>query len=74
MQIENATYPVNVEALNTVFSPYGFVQKIAIFEKNGQTQVTYISSILLHTGPAALQTPPCSHPHSAPGPKLWVCV
>ena len=32
-------YPVNVEALNTVFSPYGFVQKIAIFEKNGQTQV-----------------------------------
>lgn len=38
-QIENATYPVNVEALNTVFSPYGFVQKIAIFEKNGQTQV-----------------------------------
>lgn len=39
MQIENAMYPVNVEALNTVFSPYGFVQKIAIFEKNGQTQV-----------------------------------
>ncbi|CAK0779747.1 hypothetical protein CVIRNUC_004841 [Coccomyxa viridis] len=37
-QIENAMYPVNVEALNTVFSPYGFVQKIAIFEKNGQTQ------------------------------------
>ena len=34
-------YPVNVEALNTVFSPYGFVQKIAIFEKNGQTQVSY---------------------------------
>ena len=39
LQIENAMYPVNVEALNTVFSPYGFVQKIAIFEKNGQTQV-----------------------------------
>ena len=41
LQIENAMYPVNVEALNTVFSPYGFVQKIAIFEKNGQTQVSY---------------------------------
>lgn len=38
-QIENQAYPVNVEALNTVFSPYGFVQKIAIFEKNGQSQV-----------------------------------
>ncbi|BDA43810.1 probable polypyrimidine tract-binding protein 2 [Coccomyxa sp. Obi] len=37
-QIENQVYPVNVEALNTVFSPYGFVQKIAIFEKNGQSQ------------------------------------
>ena len=32
-------YPVTVEALHTVFSPYGFVQKIAIFEKNGQHQV-----------------------------------
>lgn len=40
-QIENQAYPVNVEALNTVFSPYGFVQKIAIFEKNGQSQVQY---------------------------------
>ena len=38
-QIENQAYPVNVDALNTVFSPYGFVQKIAIFEKNGQSQV-----------------------------------
>lgn len=74
MQIENATYPVNVEALNTVFSPYGFVQKIAIFEKNGQTQVTYISRILSHAGPAALQAPPCSHPLSAPGLSLWVRV
>ena len=37
-QIENQAYPVNVDALNTVFSPYGFVQKIAIFEKNGQSQ------------------------------------
>ncbi|EIE19256.1 RNA-binding domain-containing protein [Coccomyxa subellipsoidea C-169] len=37
-QIENQAYPVNVDALNTVFSPYGFVQKIAIFDKNGQSQ------------------------------------
>ncbi len=29
---------MNVDALNTVFSPYGFVQKIAIFDKNGQSQ------------------------------------
>ena len=42
-------YPVNVEALNTVFSPYGFVQKIAIFEKNGQTQVRLPSAFLSHT-------------------------
>lgn len=39
VQIENQAYPVNVDALNTVFSPYGFVQKIAIFDKNGQSQV-----------------------------------
>lgn len=39
MQIENAAYPVTVDALHTVFSPYGFVQKIAIFEKNAQNQV-----------------------------------
>ena len=32
-------YPVTVDALHTVFSPYGFVQKIAIFEKGGQHQV-----------------------------------
>lgn len=39
LQIENAAYPVTVDALHTVFSPYGFVQKIAIFEKNAQNQV-----------------------------------
>jgi len=37
-QIENMVYPVTVDALHTVFSPYGFVQKIAIFEKSGQHQ------------------------------------
>ncbi|KAL5055069.1 hypothetical protein RYX36_035751 [Vicia faba] len=31
-------YAVTVEVLNTVFSALGTVQKIAIFEKNGQTQ------------------------------------
>ena len=51
LQIENAMYPVNVEALNTVFSPYGFVQKIAIFEKNGQTQVIqFVHSTCTHAG------------------------
>ena len=38
-QIENMAYPVTVDAINTVFSPYGFVQKIAIFEKNNGWQV-----------------------------------
>ena len=37
-QIENMAYPVTAEALYTVFSPYGYVQKIAAFEKNGQWQ------------------------------------
>ncbi|KAL3146648.1 hypothetical protein ABBQ32_000876 [Trebouxia sp. C0010 RCD-2024] len=36
--IENQAYPVNVEALHTVFQPYGFVQKIACFEKNNTWQ------------------------------------
>lgn len=39
LQIENQAYPVNVEALHTVFSPYGAVQKIACFEKNNTWQV-----------------------------------
>ena len=39
VQIENQAYPVNVEALHTVFIPYGFVQKIACFEKNNTWQV-----------------------------------
>ena len=43
VQIENAAYPVTVDALHTVFSPYGFVQKIAIFEKNSQNQVSPVS-------------------------------
>lgn len=33
-------YPMTVDAVHTVFGPYGTVQKIAIFEKNGQTQVS----------------------------------
>ncbi|KAK9828852.1 hypothetical protein WJX72_002413 [[Myrmecia] bisecta] len=36
--IENMAYPVTVEALHTVFSPYGFVEKIAVFEKNNGWQ------------------------------------
>ena len=39
LQIENMAYPVTVDAIHTVFSPYGFVQKIAIFEKNNGWQV-----------------------------------
>ncbi|KAA8530382.1 hypothetical protein F0562_005091 [Nyssa sinensis] len=36
--IENMQYAVTVDVLNTVFSAFGSVQKIAIFEKNGGTQ------------------------------------
>ena len=40
LQIENQAYPVNVDALHTVFQPYGVVQKIACFEKNNTWQVS----------------------------------
>ncbi|KAH9740149.1 hypothetical protein WN944_005557 [Citrus x changshan-huyou] len=36
--IENMQYAVTVDVLNTVFSAFGTVQKVAIFEKNGGTQ------------------------------------
>jgi polypyrimidine tract-binding protein 2 len=36
--IENMQYAVSVDVLHTVFSAFGAVQKIAIFEKNGGTQ------------------------------------
>ncbi|XP_045794236.1 polypyrimidine tract-binding protein homolog 1-like isoform X1 [Trifolium pratense] len=36
--IENMQYAVTVDVINTVFSAFGTVQKIAMFEKNGQTQ------------------------------------
>ncbi|KAL6520399.1 hypothetical protein OROMI_032579 [Orobanche minor] len=36
--IENMQYAITVDLLHTVFSAFGTVQKIAIFEKNGGTQ------------------------------------
>ncbi|KAL7140986.1 hypothetical protein ABFS83_08G024400 [Erythranthe nasuta] len=36
--IENMQYAITVDVLHTVFSSFGTVQKIAIFEKNGGTQ------------------------------------
>ncbi|VFQ58505.1 unnamed protein product [Cuscuta campestris] len=36
--IENMQYAVTLDILHTVFSAFGMVQKIAIFEKNGGTQ------------------------------------
>jgi len=36
--IENMQYAVTVDVINQVFSAFGTVQKIAIFEKNGGTQ------------------------------------
>lgn len=41
VQVENMAYPVTVDPLHTVFSPYGTVQKMAIFEKNNQWQVQH---------------------------------
>ncbi|KAL3526535.1 hypothetical protein ACH5RR_011191 [Cinchona calisaya] len=38
VSIENMQYAVTVDVLHTVFSAFGAVQKIAIFEKNGGTQ------------------------------------
>ncbi|GKD37954.1 polypyrimidine tract-binding protein homolog 1 isoform X1, partial [Tanacetum coccineum] len=37
--IANMLYAVTVDVIHTVFSTFGSVQKIAIFEKNGGTQV-----------------------------------
>ena len=45
LQIENMAYPVTVDAIHTVFSPYGFVQKIAIFERNNGWQVRGIDEV-----------------------------
>lgn len=36
--IENMQYTVTIDVLHMVFSNFGFVQKIAIFEKNGKFQ------------------------------------
>ncbi|ONM04565.1 Polypyrimidine tract-binding protein homolog 1, partial [Zea mays] len=36
--IENMQYAVTVDVLHTVFSAFGAVQKIAMFEKNGGMQ------------------------------------
>lgn len=60
LQIENQAYPVNVDALHTVFNPYGFVQKIACFEKNNTWQVSFqvwpCTSALFAQG---ISTSPC---------------
>lgn len=37
--VDNAQYPVTVEAVHQVFSPYGLVHKIAIFDRNDSWQV-----------------------------------
>lgn len=36
--IENMQYAVTVDVIHTVFSAFGTVQKIALFEKNGGMQ------------------------------------
>ena len=39
-------YPVTVDALHTVFSPYGFVMKITLFDKGGVPQVPLPPAVL----------------------------
>lgn len=55
--IENQAYPVNVEALHTVFTPYGFVQKIACFEKNNtwQALIQYPDPVAANNAKTALE-------------------
>lgn len=38
-QVEDKAYPITVDAIKTVFSSYGWVQKLSIFEKNSLPQV-----------------------------------
>ena len=67
-QIENKAYDVTVDPLHTVFSPYGTVQKMAIFEKNGQWQVILLVWLLLHG-----QVPPGLY-LVANSPCLWTVI
>ncbi|KAK9861720.1 hypothetical protein WJX84_002519 [Apatococcus fuscideae] len=55
--IENQMYPVTVDPLHTVFSPYGAVQKIAIFEKNNgwQALIQYADPVSAANAKTALE-------------------
>ncbi|KAK9864277.1 hypothetical protein WJX84_009138 [Apatococcus fuscideae] len=55
--IENQMYPVTVDPLHTVFSPYGAVQKIAIFEKNNgwQALIQYADAVSAANAKTALE-------------------
>ena len=50
-------YPVTVDPLHTVFSPYGAVQKIAIFEKNNgwQALIQYADAVSAANAKTALE-------------------
>jgi heterogeneous nuclear ribonucleoprotein L len=48
--IFNPLYPITVDVIRTICSPYGFVQRIVIFRKNGlQVLVEYPLSLFLST-------------------------
>ena len=67
-------YPVTVDALHTVFSPYGFVQKIAIFEKSGQHQVIlYCPNNDFLTAPLRLNVPVFAIPTKSYSPST-ICT
>lgn len=57
-------YPVTVDALHTVFSPYGFVMKITLFDKGGVPQVPP-SCQLWHCAQAALAWSGQCHVHKS---------
>jgi len=55
--VDNAVYPTTVEPLHTVFSKYGTVEKIAVFEKNNTPQalIQYADRTAAMTARSALQ-------------------
>jgi hypothetical protein len=46
--IDDVAYSPNVEALHTIFSTYGHVLKMTIFEKSGNWQVWTIGQLWRH--------------------------
>ncbi|CAN1322464.1 Polypyrimidine tract-binding protein homolog 1 [Linum perenne] len=61
--IENMQYAVTLDVFHTVFSAFGNVQKIAIFEKNGSTQ-----ALIQYPG---ISSPSSQSPAAPATPAAW---